>query len=146
MPSIQRKRDHRITNHALNDSKSMNGQREKDENVRYGAHHNELSPIDEKTNTIQYRGFAKREKTGNGIGDWYVNSGARSHMTCDRNFFESLQRRKSVVYVADNAAIQAEGIEHGWLFCPTPDGTIEKIHLKQVQWNSDYPNTFWPAS
>ncbi|KRZ65853.1 Retrovirus-related Pol polyprotein from transposon TNT 1-94 [Trichinella papuae] len=106
-------------------------QREKDEKARYGVHHNELSPIDQKTNAIQYRSFTTREKAVKGkIGDWYVDSGATSHMTCNRNFFESLERRKSTVYLADNTAIQAEGIGHGWLFCVTPDGTIEKIHLK----------------
>ncbi|XP_003381515.1 MAP kinase-activating death domain protein [Trichinella spiralis] len=57
---------------------------------------------------------------------------ATSHMTCNRNFFESLERRKSTVYLADNTAIQAEGIGHGWLFCVTPDGTIEEIHVKDV--------------
>ncbi|KRZ71003.1 Retrovirus-related Pol polyprotein from transposon TNT 1-94 [Trichinella papuae] len=108
-------------------------QREKDEKARYGVHHNELSPIDQKTNAIQYRSFTTREKAVKGkIGDWYVDSGATSHMTCNRNFFESLERRKSTVYLADNTAIQAEGIGHGWLFCVTPDGTIEKIHLKDV--------------
>ncbi|KRZ49861.1 Retrovirus-related Pol polyprotein from transposon TNT 1-94 [Trichinella nativa] len=74
-----------------------------------------------------------KEKAYKGkIGDWYVDSGATSHMTCNRNFFESLERRKSTVYLANNTAIQAEDIGHGWLFCVTPDGTIEKIHLKDV--------------
>ncbi|KRX50952.1 Retrovirus-related Pol polyprotein from transposon TNT 1-94 [Trichinella murrelli] len=108
-------------------------QREKDEKARYGVHHNELFPINQKTNAIQYRTFATREKAYKGkIGDWYVDSGATSHMTCNRNFFESLERRKSTVYLADNTAIQAEDIGHGWLFCVTPDGTIEKIYLKDV--------------
>ncbi|KRZ02227.1 Retrovirus-related Pol polyprotein from transposon TNT 1-94, partial [Trichinella zimbabwensis] len=89
-------------------------QREKNEKVRYEVHRNELSPIDKKTNAIQYYSFATRERAGKGkIGDWYVDSGATSHMTCNRNFFESLERRKSTVYLADNTAIQAEGIGHG---------------------------------
>ncbi|KRY11636.1 hypothetical protein T12_17062 [Trichinella patagoniensis] len=88
----------------------------------YGVHHNELPPINQKTNAIQYRTFATKEKAYKGkFGDWYVDSGATSHMTCNRNFFESLERRKSTVYLADNTAIQAEGIGHGWLFCVTPD-------------------------
>ncbi|KRZ77269.1 Copia protein [Trichinella papuae] len=83
-------------------------------NCRKFKHQLEMKlPIDEKTNAIQYRCFATREKAGKGIGDWYVDSGTRIHMTCDRNFFESLQQRKSTVYLADNTAIQAEGIGHG---------------------------------
>ncbi|KRX38752.1 Retrovirus-related Pol polyprotein from transposon TNT 1-94 [Trichinella murrelli] len=97
-------------------------QREKDEKARYGVHHNELFPINQETNAMQYRTFATREKAYKGkIGDWYVDSGATSHMTCNRNFFESLEQRKSTVYLADNTAIQTEGIGHGWLFCVTPD-------------------------
>ncbi|KRX12423.1 Retrovirus-related Pol polyprotein from transposon TNT 1-94 [Trichinella nelsoni] len=89
-------------------------QREKDEKARYGVHRNELPPINQKTNAIQYRTFATKEKAYKGkIGDWYVDSGATSHMTCNRKFFESLERRKSTVYLADNTAIQAEGIGHG---------------------------------
>ncbi|KRZ50637.1 Retrovirus-related Pol polyprotein from transposon TNT 1-94 [Trichinella nativa] len=108
-------------------------QREKDEKARYGVHHNELFPINQETNAMQYRTFATREKAYKGkIGDWYVDSGATSHMTCNRNFFESLEQRKPTVYLADNTAIQTEGIGHGWLFCVTPDGTIEKIYLKDV--------------
>ncbi|KRX12468.1 Retrovirus-related Pol polyprotein from transposon TNT 1-94 [Trichinella nelsoni] len=84
-------------------------QREKDEKARYGVHRNELPPINQKTNAIQYRTFATKEKAYKGkIGDWYVDSGATSHMTCNRKFFESLERRKSTVYLADNTAIQAE--------------------------------------
>ncbi|KRY42309.1 Retrovirus-related Pol polyprotein from transposon TNT 1-94 [Trichinella spiralis] len=115
------------------DQSSNKHQREKNEKARYGVHHNELPPINQKTNAIQYRTFATGEKAYKGkIGDWYVDFGATSHMTCNRNFFESLERRKSTVYLADNTAIQAEGIGHGWLFCVTPDGTIEEIHVKDV--------------
>ena len=61
-----------------------------------------------------------------------VDSGTSNHRTSDKSSFTSLQNAKNSVYMADNLEVPVKGIGDRWLYCITPEDTVEKIHIKDV--------------
>uniref|UniRef100_A0A5S6QKL3 Retrovirus-related Pol polyprotein from transposon TNT 1-94-like beta-barrel domain-containing protein n=1 Tax=Trichuris muris TaxID=70415 RepID=A0A5S6QKL3_TRIMR len=63
---------------------------------------------------------------------WFIDSGASSHMTSDKSFFETLQVLKQQVFQADGTAVYTNGIGEGWLHCRLPEGIVQPIQLINV--------------
>ena len=66
------------------------------------------------------------------LGHWYVDSGASSHMTNQKSFFNSMSATKSAIYMADGTSVDAVRIGEGWLSCELPNKGIQMINLKDV--------------
>jgi len=63
---------------------------------------------------------------------WYIDSGATSHMTNDRNFFTEFSETKPVkVTVANGQYMMSEGVGDGYLHCQTSDD-VKRILVKDV--------------
>jgi len=63
---------------------------------------------------------------------WYIDSGATSHMTNDRNFFTEFHETKNAtVTVANGQQMIAEGVGDGFLHCQVSDKT-HMIPVKDV--------------
>jgi len=72
-----------------------------------------------------------------GIGqmtsDWFIDSGATTHMTNNLSFFKVLDQTKTdQIYIANGTSINADGIGHGYLDCMLDDGTVHRIEVKDV--------------
>lgn len=56
---------------------------------------------------------------------WYIDSGATSHTTNDRNFFIDFRKTKNEkVTVANGQYMMPEGVGDGYLYCPVSDKNI----------------------
>jgi len=72
-----------------------------------------------------------------GIGqmtsDWFIDSGATTHMTNNLSFFEVLDQTKTDnIYIANGTSIKADGIGDGYLDCTLDNGTMHRIKVKDV--------------
>ena len=64
---------------------------------------------------------------------WYIDSGATSHMTNDREFFVELNPdKKEAIYLADGSCTTAEGTGHRIVTCKNEDGQVLKIPMTDV--------------
>jgi len=67
-----------------------------------------------------------------GCHGWYIDSGATSHMTNDRNFFTEFHETKNEkVTVANGQHMMSEGVGDGYLHCQVSDET-HKIPVRDV--------------
>jgi len=65
--------------------------------------------------------------------DWFVDSGASTHMTNNLSFFTALDKTKTdKIYIANGYAINADGIGNGFLDCMLDDGKVCRILMKDV--------------
>ena len=65
--------------------------------------------------------------------DWFVDSGATTHMTNNLNFFTALDKTKTdKIYIANGYVINADGIGDGFLDCMLDDGKVRRILIKDV--------------
>ncbi|KMQ86061.1 retrovirus-related pol polyprotein from transposon tnt 1-94 [Lasius niger] len=64
--------------------------------------------------------------------DWYVDSGATSHMTNNKKFFQELKEINRSVMVANGQRLVAEGKGKGILKCVNKDGETTAVMVKDV--------------
>lgn len=64
--------------------------------------------------------------------EWYIDSGASSHMTNDRSFFTEYQESKSYVELADGRKIISNGVGVGKLKCLNDNNKTTVILVKNV--------------
>uniref|UniRef100_A0AAG5DG86 Retrovirus-related Pol polyprotein from transposon TNT 1-94 n=1 Tax=Anopheles atroparvus TaxID=41427 RepID=A0AAG5DG86_ANOAO len=66
-------------------------------------------------------------------GNWYIDSGASSHMTSDRDFFETIKNHKNMfVTLADGGKVEIQGIGNGKIVCLNHQGDQTVIDMNDV--------------
>ncbi|GAB1862403.1 hypothetical protein CAJAP_03482 [Camponotus japonicus] len=73
-------------------------------------------------------------KSGNCSGrTWYIDSGATSHMSNDKNFFETLNTcTNENITLANGDSAEVQGIGDGYLTCEDEKGKQNAIKVKEV--------------
>jgi hypothetical protein len=79
------------------------------------------APVQEVANTVS-----------SNSSDWIFDTGAASHMTPDRNYFESFLSVRGNVVLADKTQVEYTGVSSVRLSCRLPSGDISGVLLRRV--------------
>src|SRR6218665_3694162 len=70
---------------------------------------------------------------GESTNEWFIDSGATTHMTNNLDFFEVIDQRKTdKISIANGTVINADGVGDGYLNCTLDDATIHRIKVEKV--------------
>jgi len=70
---------------------------------------------------------------GESTNEWFIDSGATTHMTNNLDFFEVIDQTKTdKISIANGTVIDADGVGDGYLNCTLDDGTIHRIKVEKV--------------
>src|SRR6218665_2420439 len=70
---------------------------------------------------------------GESTNEWFIDSGATTHMTNNLDFFEVIDQTKTdKISIANGTVIDAYGVGDGYLNCTLDDGIIHRIKVEKV--------------
>src|SRR6218665_3784214 len=70
---------------------------------------------------------------GESTNEWFIDSGATTHMTNNLDFFEIIDQTKTdKIFIANGAVIDAYGVGDGYLNCTLDDDTIHRIKVEKL--------------
>lgn len=68
------------------------------------------------------------------LSPWLFDTGTTTHMTPDRQYFSTFQKRTGYVRMGNHAKIRYDGKGDVVLSCVLPDGTVQQNTLREVLW------------
>src|SRR6218665_539470 len=69
---------------------------------------------------------------GESTNEWFIYSGATTHMTSNLDFFEVIDQTKTdKISIANGTVIDADGVGDGYLDCTLDGGTVHRIKVER---------------